>query len=412
VDRPRPDRRARRGGDAARAGCPTPACTSSRTPATGRSGRSPTSSCACTATSCSSARTRYERDHRPGRHVPLPVRHPAAARRPRAARRPVPRRRGPGPRGRALAPDAVVVIGPDHFHANFYDAMPPFVIGVEDAVGFGDFGSRPARCRSPASWPGPSVRRAHPRGLRPVAVLLADRRPRLVQSYEMVCGGTDIPMVPLVVNTAAPPLPTMERCVALGRALGDAIRAAAARGRVLVVASGGLSHWLPSNDPRDPSVAGTAGLGDPRPRGRPRLRRGPRAPGPGDGRRPARPGQRAWDRWFLKQLGTGTSSRSRPRRRGLEEQAGSGGHEIRTWLIGQAAVRHRWCGPATSRSRVDHRHGHRHDLRGAAGSGRRSTTPSPPWRSSTAASPAGTSPSSTRSPTTPPAGLFVLGTGG
>ena len=40
-----------------------------------------------------------------------------------------------------LAPDAVVVIGPDHFHANFYDVMPPFVIGVEEAVGFGDFGS-------------------------------------------------------------------------------------------------------------------------------------------------------------------------------------------------------------------------------------------------------------------------------
>jgi 2,3-dihydroxyphenylpropionate 1,2-dioxygenase len=33
----------------------------------------------------------------------------------------------------ALNPDAVVVIGPDHFHANFYDAMPPFVLGVESA---------------------------------------------------------------------------------------------------------------------------------------------------------------------------------------------------------------------------------------------------------------------------------------
>src|SRR6195952_5821660 len=39
------------------------------------------------------------------------------------------------------APDAVVVIGPDHFHANFYDQMPPFVLGVEAAAGFGDFGS-------------------------------------------------------------------------------------------------------------------------------------------------------------------------------------------------------------------------------------------------------------------------------
>ena len=42
---------------------------------------------------------------------------------------------------RALAPDAVVVIGPDHFHANFYDLMPPFVLGVEEVTGFGDFGS-------------------------------------------------------------------------------------------------------------------------------------------------------------------------------------------------------------------------------------------------------------------------------
>ena len=63
-----------------------------------------------------------------------------------------------------LAPDAVVVIGPDHFHANFYDVMPPFVLGVEEAEGFGDFGSRsrPAAgrgraglVRSVTGWPRP-----------------------------------------------------------------------------------------------------------------------------------------------------------------------------------------------------------------------------------------------------------------
>jgi 2,3-dihydroxyphenylpropionate 1,2-dioxygenase len=40
-----------------------------------------------------------------------------------------------------LAPDAMVVIGPDHFHASFYDVMPPFILGVEEVIGFGDFGS-------------------------------------------------------------------------------------------------------------------------------------------------------------------------------------------------------------------------------------------------------------------------------
>lgn len=156
----------------------------------------------------------------------------------------------------------------------------------------------------------------------------------------MVCGGTDIPMVPLVVNTAAPPLPTMERCIGFGRALGDALRGSGA-GRVLVVASGGLSHWLPTNDPRDPAMAEDRrhsvihGREDARAFAAAREPR-VRAMG-GD---PHAHVNSAWDRWFLKQLGTGESEPiAALGDAGLEEQAGSGGHEVRTWLIGQAAAR-------------------------------------------------------------------------
>ena len=54
----------------------------------------------------------------------------------------------------AMAPDALVVIGPDHFHANFYDVMPPFVLGVAEAEAFGDFGSRsgPLPVASELAW--------------------------------------------------------------------------------------------------------------------------------------------------------------------------------------------------------------------------------------------------------------------
>jgi 2,3-dihydroxyphenylpropionate 1,2-dioxygenase len=154
-----------------------------------------------------------------------------------------------------LAPDAVVVIGPDHFHANFYDVMPPFVLGVEQAVGFGDFGTTagPMPVAGALAW---SIQAGLADAGFDVSLsyaLTIDHG--VVQSYEMATGGTPVPMVPLVVNTAAPPLPSLTRCVQLGRALGAAIRAADG-GRVLVLASGGLSHWLPSNDPRDPSVAG------------------------------------------------------------------------------------------------------------------------------------------------------------
>ncbi|MCU7723906.1 2,3-dihydroxyphenylpropionate 1,2-dioxygenase [Actinoplanes sp. KI2] len=239
-----------------------------------------------------------------------------------------------------LSPDAVVVIGPDHFHANFYDQMPPFVLGVEAATGFGDFGSTegPLPIASELAW---AVRD----GLGDAGfdlslsyALTVDHG--VVQSYEMTTGGLGIPLVPLVLNTAAPPLPGLGRCVALGRALGDAIRRCPGPERVLVVASGGLSHWLPSNDPRDPSVSGE--------------RRESLIHGRADARafaaarephiralagNPDAPVNTDWDRWFLRQLHTldldpivalGHDK--------LEHEAGSGGHEVRTWLVGHAAV--------------------------------------------------------------------------
>src|SRR5690242_11444994 len=37
--------------------------------------------------------------------------------------------------------DLLIVFGPDHFHACFYDCLPPFVMGLERVTGFGDYGS-------------------------------------------------------------------------------------------------------------------------------------------------------------------------------------------------------------------------------------------------------------------------------
>jgi 2,3-dihydroxyphenylpropionate 1,2-dioxygenase len=109
---------------------------------------------------------------------------------------------------------------------------------------------------------------------------------------------------------------------------------------VLLVASGGLSHWLPSNDPRDASV--------------PAERRAAMIHGRLDvhaassaresrvralGGNPDAPVNAGWDAWFLKQLVTAdldpvTALGDEL----LEERAGSGGHEIRTWLIASAAA--------------------------------------------------------------------------
>jgi 2,3-dihydroxyphenylpropionate 1,2-dioxygenase len=240
----------------------------------------------------------------------------------------------------ALAPDAIVVIGPDHFHANFYDLMPPFVLGVEEAIGFGDFGSTagPLPVASALAW---SIHE----GLSDAGFdlslsysLTVDHG--VVQSYEMVAGGTQIPLVPLVLNTAAPPLPSLERCVALGTALGAAIRTSEVAGRVLIVASGGLSHWLPSNDPREPSVVGERRAALIHGRQDTRAFAAAREPRvramAGD---PNAPVNTEWDRWFLQQLQTlDLAPITDLGHEKLEQQAGSGGHEIRAWLVGHAAV--------------------------------------------------------------------------
>ena len=46
-----------------------------------------------------------------------------------------------------------------------------------------------------------------------------------------------------------------------------------------------------------------------------------------------------WDVWFLKQLAAGDlTAITELGDAGLEQNAGRGGHEIRTWLVGLAAV--------------------------------------------------------------------------
>jgi 2,3-dihydroxyphenylpropionate 1,2-dioxygenase len=239
----------------------------------------------------------------------------------------------------ALRPDAAVVIGPDHFHGNFYDAMPPFVLGVAEAEAFGDFGSRrgPLPVATALAWTVRDQLASDGFDIALSYALTVDHG--IAQGYDMICGPGGVPLVPLVVNTAAPPLPSLRRCAALGRSLGAAVRAADA-GRVLVIASGGLSHWLPSNDPRDASVpadrraAMIHGRRDIRVASADRESRVRALGGNPDARVNA-----AWDAWFLKQLAVGDlDSVIELDDQALEERAGSGSHEVRTWLIGMAAA--------------------------------------------------------------------------
>ena len=58
-----------------------------------------------------------------------------------------------------------------------------------------------------------------------------------------------IPIVPITMNCNTPPRPTFGRSREIGQALGTAI-AAAGPGRAVLVGTGGLSHWVGSEERR------------------------------------------------------------------------------------------------------------------------------------------------------------------
>lgn len=151
----------------------------------------------------------------------------------------------------AAAPDAALVIGPNHFRGMWLDLMPTFTLGVDDVSAAGEHGT--------PSGPQPTdtvLARALLDGLVSAGFDLA-----LSAKLEVDHGISHaiqhvlppgLPVIPLIVNSFAPPLPSLARCADLGVAVRDVLAADGLDRRVVVVASGGLSHHLPFPDWRDP----------------------------------------------------------------------------------------------------------------------------------------------------------------
>jgi 2,3-dihydroxyphenylpropionate 1,2-dioxygenase len=240
----------------------------------------------------------------------------------------------------AARPDVVVVIGPDHFHANFYDVMPPFLIGVGDAQGFGDYGSRRGRLDVATDLAWSVFEDVTAAGFDPALSMDLVVDHGIVQAVDLIAPDVSIPTVPLIVNSAAPPLPSLWRCLALGEALGKALRSAPGDNRVLVLASGGLSHWIPSTDPRDPGIDDTRRDGLIRGRNDRRAfaaAREPKVRALG-GTKTARVNQE-FDLWFLEQVRRGRLDQiAELQPSEVAEHAGNGGQEIRSWLVGLGAA--------------------------------------------------------------------------
>lgn len=143
----------------------------------------------------------------------------------------------------AFDPELIVIFAPDHYNGLFYDLMPPFVIATA-AESVGDY----------LTLPGPlsvaqdlALEMARFILDRDVDIALSHRLQvdhGCTQTLEELTGSlTRYPVIPIIINSVAPPFAPYRRIRRLGDVVGEFI--AALDKRVLVVGTGGLSHEPP-----------------------------------------------------------------------------------------------------------------------------------------------------------------------
>lgn len=203
---------------------------------------------------------------------------------------------------RAMEPDVLIICSGEHF-TNFQPGLfPQVTIGTGDAhVGpverwmnmeKREFRGSPALARHVAEQLmvsfDPSTSDA----------LLLDHG--MLTAYIPVDPAMDIPMIPIIQNTLVKPMMPLRRCYELGTALRQAVESHQDPLRVGVIGAGGLSHWI--GTPHDGVI------------------------------------DEEFDRWFLERLESGDIDPLLDVSEGELDHAGTGAHEVRSWLTAAGAV--------------------------------------------------------------------------
>lgn len=151
-----------------------------------------------------------------------------------------------------LTPDAIVAVSVEHFTNFFLDNLPTFAVGTAKSF------------RAPATPEMAGFLRVE-QHVHPGHPTLGEAiyRHALASEFDPSLVGGDfawdenfcvplslldpeggIPVVPIIVNAVRPPMPTLQRCHAFGRMLRGAVEANPGAERIIVLGTGGLSHWV------------------------------------------------------------------------------------------------------------------------------------------------------------------------
>ncbi|WJR76885.1 3-carboxyethylcatechol 2,3-dioxygenase [Bradyrhizobium sp. NP1] len=239
-----------------------------------------------------------------------------------------------------MKPDLTVLFFPDHLNGFFYNLLPPFCVGVQ-GESIGDYGTAPGRLDIPEAAAMDCAAYCIKAGIDVGISYQMKIDHGGAQPVELLSSFFPLTrLIPIFINCVAAPRPSFERARVLGRTVGE--WACSRPERILFLGSGGLAH-----DPPLPTLA-TAN-----PQVRERLTTGA-TPNYSErvGRQnqvfqldykkpgiPIRPLNPEWDRDVLAAFAKGNLDvLDNTEDDAVTAIAGSGAHELRSWIAALAAV--------------------------------------------------------------------------
>lgn len=146
-------------------------------------------------------------------------------------------------------PDAMVIFYNDHGLNFFLDKLPTFAVGAapeyrNEDEGWGIPVSRAVAGDPDFSWHLIDALVADEFDITMCQEMLVDHAVTIPMALMWPGERWPVKIVPIEINTVQHPLPSLARCLALGRSVGRAIESYPRDLKVLVVGTGGLSHQL------------------------------------------------------------------------------------------------------------------------------------------------------------------------
>lgn len=143
----------------------------------------------------------------------------------------------------AFDPELILIFAPDHYNGLFYDLMPPFVVATA-AESVGDYNTLTGPLSVASDLALDLTRHLMESDLDTALSHRLQVDHGCTQTLEEMTGSlTRYPVIPIIINSVAPPFVPYRRIRKLGEAVGRFL--AQLNRRVLILGTGGLSHEPP-----------------------------------------------------------------------------------------------------------------------------------------------------------------------